>query len=75
MAETILFSLFVLAVSAYEVPRLLRKRHVKEAVFISFLLLAGFILGIVTTKLIKVPSPLIVLRYIYQPLSIWFFRK
>ncbi|UVI28874.1 hypothetical protein [Paenibacillus spongiae] len=75
MPEVILFSAFVLAVGVYEVPRLARKRFRREAVIVSFLLLAGLVLGIAALKLVKIPSPLGILQFIYQPISSWFFQK
>lgn len=66
--------IFALAAAALELPVLIRKRWIKETVIFSVLLVAGIALSIAAVKSVPLPSPLIVLKMVYSPISSWIFN-
>ncbi|GGD76549.1 hypothetical protein [Paenibacillus nasutitermitis] len=64
-----------LAIAAYELPDLFRKRQKKEVIFVSILLAIGIVLSSMATKPMNLPSPLNVLKLIYKPISELVFNE
>jgi len=69
MVGVIFVLAFGLAIAAYELPDLFKKRQKKEIGFVCVLLVIGMVLSVLAIKLVILPSPLNVLKTIYKPIS------
>lgn len=58
--------------SLYELEQLKQKHYVREIVISSVLLVIGFVLIMLQIVHIDLPSPLLAIRFVFQPVSKWF---
>ncbi|OZM58319.1 hypothetical protein CIB95_01750 [Lottiidibacillus patelloidae] len=63
--------LIAIAIIMYEVPKMLRNRELKQMLFFFTLLLFGVVLSILNFLHVNIPSPILVLRFVYSPISNW----
>ncbi|MCS7464708.1 hypothetical protein N0M98_31925 [Paenibacillus doosanensis] len=73
MIQTISLLAAVLLAAILQLPPLIRKGWFREAAVFSVLLALGTLCSVAAVRLIDVPSPLIVLKIVYDPISRLFF--
>lgn len=56
----------------YELEQLKQKNYMREIVISSVLLTIGFVLILLQIVHIDLPSPLLAIRFLFQPASKWF---